>query len=50
MTDGDFTPEEREALRRLLQERVAEHTRQAQEPARKLTSELRAYYRGLARS
>lgn len=50
MTDGDFTPQESEALRRVLQEADGKLTKETQQRARKLTNELRAYYRGLARS
>ena len=49
MNDDDFTPEERARLRRLLQKRAAEHTRQTQERARVLTAQLHAQYPGLAR-
>ncbi len=42
--DGEFTPEERKALRRMLREDQARRDREAQAKAAKLTRELRAKY------
>ena len=50
MTDTvEFTPEERAALRRMLQADERERYRKAQAEAARLTKELRARYGNLAR-
>jgi hypothetical protein len=48
--DGEFTPEERKSLRRMLSEDQVRRDREAQAKAAKLARELRAKYGPLNRS
>ena len=50
MDDKDLTPEEREALRRIVHKDQARRDRETQERATILTAQLRAQYGRLDRS